>query len=258
MRYIDRRFLLPVAAATVWAQQPSPAAAEAEAALRARVEQFFQFQVDKKYRQAEALVAQDTKDAYYDGNKFNIKGFKISRIDLLEGNTRAKVTILGRVTFAMPAAGTVDIDAPSTTLWKLENVQWVYYVDPEAALQTPFGKINSQPAKGASPSSAMPGRAPDVATLLNQVKAAPASVVLTSESPRQSVTISNELPGDVDLELSGDHLEGFTVEIQNKHLKAGEKTLIQFTANDAGPWSRVVRILVAPLNTELDIQVTRK
>ena len=60
MRYIDRRFLFPVAAATAWAQQPSPATAEAEAALRARAEQFFQLQVDKKYRPAEAMVAEDT------------------------------------------------------------------------------------------------------------------------------------------------------------------------------------------------------
>src|SRR4051794_20209879 len=103
MRYIDRRFLLPIAAVTtVWAQQQSPEAAQAEAELRARVDQFFQLQVDKKFRQAESLVADDSKDAYYDGNKYNIKGFKIDTIQLLDDNTRAKVTIKGRVTFVMP------------------------------------------------------------------------------------------------------------------------------------------------------------
>src|SRR3954463_4961584 len=101
MRYIDRRFLLPIAAATTaWAQQ-SPEAAQAEAELRARVDQFFQLQVDKKFRQAESMVADDSKDAYYDGNKYNIKGFKIDRIELLDGNTKAKVTIKGGVTLVM-------------------------------------------------------------------------------------------------------------------------------------------------------------
>src|SRR5271154_6051875 len=105
MRYIDRRFLFPVAAVTAWAQQPSPAAAEAEAALRARAEQFFQLQVNKKYRPAEAMVADDTKDLYYDGSKFNIDNFSIQKIELLDDNTRAKVTIKTKVTRIAPGFG---------------------------------------------------------------------------------------------------------------------------------------------------------
>ena len=104
MRYIDRRFLLPLAAATAWAQQPSPEAAAAEAALRARVEQFFQLQVAKKYRQAEALVAEDSKDSYYEANKYNIKSFRIDKVEFLEGGTHARVTIKAKVTVMAPAA----------------------------------------------------------------------------------------------------------------------------------------------------------
>src|ERR1700691_5106919 len=97
MRYIDRRFLFPVAAVTAWAQQPAPAAAEAEAALRARVEQFYQLQVDKKFRQAEALVAEESKDDYYNRSKPDIKGFSIQEIQLLDDNTRARVTLKGKL-----------------------------------------------------------------------------------------------------------------------------------------------------------------
>src|SRR5580704_7107848 len=102
MRYIDRRFLFPVAAATAWAQQPSPAAAEAEAALRARAEQFFQLQVDKKYRPAEAMVADDTKDLYYNGKKFNITSFSIEKIEMLDDNAHARLTIKAKVKRAVP------------------------------------------------------------------------------------------------------------------------------------------------------------
>jgi hypothetical protein len=258
MRYIDRRFLLPVAAATVWAQQPSAAAAEAEAALRVRVEQFFQLQVDKKYRQAEALVAEDTKDAYYDGNKFNIKGFSVQKIELLDGNTKSRVTIKAKVTVIAPAAGPMEFEAPSTSLWKLEAGQWVYYIKQEPVVQTPFGKIDAAGVGGPAPKPAEQGKAPDPVTLQSLVSVDPNSVAITKEAPRSEVTISNDFPGAVDLALTGDHLEGFSVELEKKHLEAGEKTRVRFEATEGVvPKSQVVRIIASPLNRQLDIQVNR-
>ena len=62
---MDRRLLFPAVADTAWAQQSSPEAVAAEKALRERVQQFYQLQQDKKYRDAEAIVADDTKDSYY-------------------------------------------------------------------------------------------------------------------------------------------------------------------------------------------------
>ena len=262
MRYIDRRFLFPVAAVTAWAQQPSPAAAEAEAALRARAEQFFQLQVDKKYRQAEALVADDTKDPYYNGRKFDIKSFTIQRIELLDDNTRAKVTISAKVAFAVPAARTVvELDAPKTTFWKLENGQWVWYVDSAAVIETPFGPVAPKPANGQSappPPQAMPRSAPDISTLRTLVKVDSNSVVLTPEAPRQAVTVSNGLPGGVDLELSSDHGEGFQAELEKKHLEAGETTSIRFTATGGNAETKVVQVFVSPLGTQLEIKVTKR
>ena len=39
-------------------------------------EQFLQLEVDKKYRQAETFVAEDTKDYYYDNGKPEINAFR--------------------------------------------------------------------------------------------------------------------------------------------------------------------------------------
>jgi hypothetical protein len=260
MRYIDRRFLFPVAAATTaWAQQQSPEATKAEVELRARVSQFFQLQVDKKYRQAESMVADDSKDGYYDGPKYNIKYFKIDRIEMLDGNTHAKVIIKGGVTLAMPAAGgAVELDAPATSLWKLENGQWFYYLDQDAALVTPFGKLT--PGTQAANSLAPPrfGKAPDIAALRNAVRADRTAVLMTADAPRQTVTISNGLPGAIDIQLDGNSPEGFSVEIEKKHLEANETTQIRFAAWDRAPHSSVVRFNVVPLNTTIEIQLTSK
>jgi hypothetical protein len=254
MRYIDRRFLFPVAAVTAWAQQPSPAAAEAEAALRARAEQFFQLQVDKKYRPAEAMVADDTKDAYYNGNKFSINGFTIQKIELLDNNTRAKVTMKAKVTRPVPTVGIVEFASMAETLWKLENGQWVYYIDQSATVPTPFGGFKAQ-SNGAPPPLAMVGKAPDISTLRSLVKIDRNSVDLTSDEPLQTVIVSNDLPGGVDLELLSDHIPGLSLQLEKKHLDAGEKTAIRFRTAGKEKGEGAVHLTVSPIAVQLDIRV---
>jgi hypothetical protein len=256
MRYIDRRFLFPVAAVTAWAQQPSPAAAEAEAALRARAEQFFQLQVDKKYRPAEAMVADDTKDLYYNGNKFNINTFSIQKIEFLDDNTRAKVTIKTQVTRALPGAGIVAFDTVSTNLWKIENGQWVYYIDKAAALDTPFGTVATSKGNETPPPTSIASKLAGLSNLQNLVKVDRNSVDLALNGPLQTVTVANGLPGGVDLELQSGKIAGLFAELEKKHLEAGEKTVIRFRAAGKDTGAGVVHLMVSPIATQVDIRVT--
>jgi hypothetical protein len=255
MRYIDRRFLFPMAAATAWAQQPSPAAAEAEAALRARAEQFFQLQVDKKYRPAEAMVADDTKDLYYNGKKFNITSFSIEKIEMLDDNAHARLTIKAKVKRAVPGFGFVDFDAPATTLWKVEDGQWVYHIDQAPTLETPFGPLKEQKGNGGPPTLSKVGKAPDISTLRNMVKIDRDSIDLGQDNPSQTVTVSNDLPGGVDLELQAGKIPGLSAELEKRHLEAGEKTAIQFRATGDDKAAGVVHLMVSPIAAQLDIRV---
>jgi hypothetical protein len=255
MRYFDRRFLFPAAAVTAWAQQPSPTAAEAEAVLRARTEQFFQLQVDKKFRPAETMVADDTKDLYYNGRKFNINTFSIRKIELLDDNTRAKVTIQAKVKRALPGLGFVDFDSLTTTLWKIENGQWMYYIDPAATLQTPFGTIQDKNGKGGNTPASLAGKIADLSSIQNLVKLDRNSIDLTPDGPVQTVTVSNDLPGGVDLELQAGKIAGLSAELEKKHLEAGEKTLIRLRATGKDKGAGVVHLMVSPIGTQLDISV---
>jgi hypothetical protein len=255
MRYIDRRILFPIAAVTAFAQQQSPEAAPAEAALKARAQEFFQMQVDKKYRQAEALVAEDTKDIYYNGKKFNIKKFTIQKVELFDNNTRGKVTIKSTSNVIIPVAGPVEIEGTSTIAWKMEDGQWMYHVDD--TVDTPFGPMKGQPGppQGAPPQPGESAR-PTVAAIQSMVKIDGNTVTLTPESPVKSVTISSELPGGVDLSLGGDQFPSFKAELEKSHLEQGEKTAIRFTSKGSG--SGTVLVFVSPIGTELTIQVTAK
>ncbi len=78
---MKRIFLYPLVPAIAWSQQAATTTqapmSEAETALRARVGEFYQLLVDKKFRQAESLVVEDSKDMYYNWGKPDIKGFDI-------------------------------------------------------------------------------------------------------------------------------------------------------------------------------------
>jgi hypothetical protein len=255
MNYLDRRFLFPVVAATAWAQQPAPAVSEVEAALRARVEQFYQLQVDKKFRQAEALVAEDSKDDYYDRAKPDIKGFSIQEIHLSDNDTRARVTLKGKLVIKIaPQLGPQSFDMPMTTSWKMENGQWCWFIDPDLSSQTPFGRIHRSPDTARSPGDLPPAKM-DVATLMNQVTLDSTSVILNASNPVQTITVSNNLPGEVNLELTNPKLEGVSIELERSALKAGEKSAIRFRLSGDAKSSGVVGLVASPLQKVFEIHV---
>jgi hypothetical protein len=53
---------------------------EVDEALRARVTKFYQAHVDGKYRLADEVVAEDSKDAFFEARKPRYRKFELSRI----------------------------------------------------------------------------------------------------------------------------------------------------------------------------------
>src|SRR5262252_4422911 len=101
-----RSIALCVCAASCLAQSPADLfnrpPADVDKALRVRITEFYQDHVDGKFRQAEALVAEDTKDFFYSANKPKYLSFEIQRIDYSDGFTRAKATVLCEQYVLMP------------------------------------------------------------------------------------------------------------------------------------------------------------
>jgi hypothetical protein len=259
---MDRRLLFPAVAITAWAQQTSPQAAEAEKALRDRVQKFYQLQQDKKYREAEAMVAEDTKDLYYNGKKPDIRGFSIDKVELTDGNTKAKVTIRVKVLVLMYGAGAQIFDMPTPITWKLENGEWRWYVSEEARTMTPFGKMNLGDKGATDTKGEAPGgiEHPDLNALLNQLSIDRTSIELTADAASQTATITNGLPGPLDLVVDPHvkAIKGLKVKVDKLHLDAGEKAFVNFQREGLVPISDVVDITAAPLNKVFSIVVTAK
>lgn len=254
------RLFAPLLAAFLCLAQapPDPSAAppdDVDRSLRARITEFYQDLVDSKFRQAEALVAEETRDFYYASNKPKLVGFEITKIDYTERFTRAKVLTNCEQYLPQPEFASKPIKIATPSYWKLVDGQWYWYIDPEAARQTPFGKININPSS-AAPGSTPPviPRAADVLrNLKKQVSADKAAVSLKAGESDQ-VTISNNAPGTVSISLHG-NVPGVDVKLDRMNMKTGEKATLTFRAGStAKPGS--VSILVEQTNQVIPIQVS--
>ena len=137
---------------------PKPPAA-VDRALRARIEEFFQYHVTGDFRKAEALVAEDTKDLFYNRNKPRyIRYVGIDHINYNADFTKASAVVLvvSPEMIAGWAGGPPTLPIPST--WKIEDGKWCWYLEPETFLRTPFGNISLNTAKQGA--AAAPGLMP--------------------------------------------------------------------------------------------------
>jgi hypothetical protein len=224
--------------------------ADVDRALRARISEFYQDHVDGKFRQADALVAEDTKDFYFASNKPKYLGFEIQRIDYSEGFTRAKATILCEQYVMMPGFTDKPLKVPTPSTWKLVDGQWYWYVDQSALRQTPFGVM--QPGTGAPSGLPAIPSGKDMAFIFSQVKA-DKSVVNLKPGVEEQVTITNGAQGQVSLELTG-KLPGVQVKLDRMNLAAGEKAILTLRAgDDAQPG--VLSLRVEQTNQVIPIQV---
>jgi hypothetical protein len=258
-----RILLLPLVPAIAWSQQASTTSqapvSEAESALRARVDEFYRLLVDKKFRQAESLVVEDSKDLYYNWGKPDIKGFDIKSVELLDGGRAAKVAVTVKMFMAVAGAAPVVFNMPSPSTWHLEQGKWSLWIDPNIVLMTPMGKIPSRPQTTAD--SAAPAAPPTgIDAVRNQVLLDHTEVTLTSDVPTQTVTILNPSAGPVDLTLD-EHsrgIRGLVTEIATPHLGSLEQGSVLFRVEKGVKMSETVKIVVAPQNQILEIRVTAK
>lgn len=252
---MDKRLLFPAVVATAWAQQTSPAMAEAEKALRARAEQFYQLEVDKKYRQAEAFVAEEAKDYYYDHDKPENKNYRIDKVEFIDP-THAKLTVMVTAMLRAPGFGSQEFTVPQVQNWKLENGEWVWYYIQTGTIDTPFGEWKVTSGDGTI--SLPPGMPADTSNLNKMITIDRTSVDLTAGSEKvETVTITNHLPGLVNLEISAARPEGLVVSIDKKQVGRDEKAIISFSVAGSKRPSGAVRIDAGPLQ-QFVIQIRTK
>jgi len=258
-----RAYLALALVSGLWAQTPGDlfdkAPPDVEEALRARITGFYQAHVEKKFRQADQFVADDTKDFYYEANKPTYLSFEIGKIIYSDNFTKAKAIINCKMRVIIPGFPE-PIMAPVPSTWKLENRQWYWYVDQTRGRETPFGTmkpVEGAPSGGGSfPSLAS---APDIETLWKSVRADKNAVQLSAKTASSDqVTISSKLPGSISLQLDAPKTPGLEVVLDRTELKTGEEAKITFRSEpQEKPVTRIaeVRVRVMPTNQVIPITV---
>src|SRR5260370_42130118 len=151
-----------VAAANLCGQGPGDlfhkAPRAVDEALRARVAKFYQLEVEGKFRQAEALVADDTKDYFYASQKPKYLGLEINRITYSDDFPKADVLLTTKRIVMMPGFADKPVPMPQPSKWKLVNGEWYWYLSEDDLYGTPFGNMKPS-GSGAGTGAADTGKA---------------------------------------------------------------------------------------------------
>jgi hypothetical protein len=228
--------------------------AEVDRALRARITEFYEDHVKQRFRQAEELVAEDTKEFFYSHNKPQYLSFEIRNIDYSDNFTKAKATILCEQYVMFPGFADKPVKIPTPSTWKLENGKWFWYVDPEALRQGPFGKMTAGPhtASAAPVPAVVPG---DINWVMKQVKADRQQLLL---APGESalINIANGAPGVMTLTVLRAPT-GLNASLDHKSLKAGERAVLLVKAEDDAK-AGTINVRVDQTQEVIPIRVTIK
>ena len=205
------------------------APAEVDAALRARVEEFYKLQAERKFRQAEDFVASDTKDFYYEMRKPEVGGFTIQKIEYEAGLQKAKVTISTQTQLRIPGAAPIAMTVPVPTTWKIEDGKWCWYMAQDY-VDTPFGRVKvAKPDPASAKAAANVAARVSAASAMNGVHSDVARIQLDPLNPSpRTVNLKNTLPGPVTIQ-SMTSSPALKIEIGKPELGADESTTVTIT-----------------------------
>jgi hypothetical protein len=263
-----RPILMLLFIGSAWAQNPtdlfSKAPPDVDEALRARVTTYYQAFVDGKPRRAEALVAEDSQDFFYNMKKTQLLSFEIGKLEYSENFTRAKAVVIAETYVMAMGFGSKPVKVPITSLWKLVDGQWFWYITEELINTTPFGKIGNAPTAKAGGAAPLPdmSKAPDLQTLINQVRPDKFDGQLKrAVASSDQITIVNHMPGTVKLAMRHFALPGLEVKLDRTELKANEKAIVSFhytPGEEPAPTSVRVEVAVQPTNAVIPLQINFK
>jgi hypothetical protein len=125
---------------------------EVDQALRARANAFLDYESKGNNRKAFDLVAEDSKDYYFEAKKEKSISFTIDEVQYAADLSTATVrSTMKRQT--MLAGRMIEVPQVQFSQWKLEKGEWVWYHDPSKDVTaTIIGPLSAAPVDGATES----------------------------------------------------------------------------------------------------------
>jgi hypothetical protein len=233
-----------------------------EEALRARITKFYQAHVEGKFRAADELVAEDSKDDFFAAEKARCRAFAIMKITYWDNFSHARVAVACDTQMLMPPVGLIAVKRPLSSLWKVVGGQWFWYIGSaaEQEIVTPFGIRKPVPPGQPEAGPPRPPGAPvDLETISKLVKVDKPEVRFDPQAPgTDHVVVTNQMPGSVTLSLEPGSLPGLDLKLDRTSLKQGESAVLSIRyepSQERKPASAVVRIAVSPTEQVIPVRI---
>jgi hypothetical protein len=207
------------------------------------------------------LVAEESKDVFYAMSKPRILGFSIEKIDYSENFTQAKATVMVKMHIPIAQLAKDEMSLATPSLWKIENGEWCWYIDPDVLRTTPFGKVPSPSSEASGPAAAPDAkRGVTIEELWQKVKAdKPVAVLRSSEASTDQIMILNQMPGPVKIQVNFPSVPGLEVTTDRLEIPANEKAIISFhfkLGSDPAPTRPVIgNVVVEPIHSVIPLRV---
>jgi hypothetical protein len=234
---------------------------DVEEALRARIQKFYGLYMEGKFRAADALVAEDSKDAFYVAGKRKCRSIEIDTLKFSEDFSKADVFVSCDTDVLVEPVGLIRTQLPMRTRWKMLEGDWFWYVEPasDQGMQTPFGFFKPGTPNGPAAGMGMPAAGMSVEALTSLVKVDRQQVSLdvnTKEGGR--VVVTNTAPGGVSLALEPKEIPGFELALDKTALAQGQSAVLSIgyvPSKDRKPSPALVTIVVSPTQQEIPIRI---
>jgi len=253
--------VLPLALGFVCAQEAGnifeKAPPDVDEALRARVIRFYQAFVQGKFRQADAFVAEDSKDVFFAMEKKQYKACEVGTITYSDNFTKARaVTSCDTKYFMMGRE--IPIKLPISSEWILQDGEWYWHVVPmseRTTMDTPFGPVKVPPVKPGEeappPAVAAPPARPDPAVLLGQLRKAvkvdrDSIDINPTKASTDEIHVSNSMPGSVTLTVDSGGIDGLSVKPAKVEIGANEQATLAVAFDPDDPSIRCRECLSHP------------
>ncbi len=203
-------------------------------ALRDRLAIFYQAHQDGKFRLADTVVHEDSKEIFFGAEKPRFRGWKIVIVSYEENFTRAKAVIEVDTDFVFPGFGKMQVHQPLSSTWKFDKGEWWWYVVPADCKSSPFGQMCKGPDTPASSGLGLSDifnshqMTPD--QLRGKIAVDRTEVTLSSHEPSvETVTITNKWENPVNLSLGNTDTPNLGVVLDKTFIDPGESVRMRIS-----------------------------
>ena len=256
--------LLALGSAAAAAQSKDPfrsAPPEVESALRNRVEAFYGYFREAKFRQAEQLVLEESRDLFYNAKKARIFGYEVRTMNFSEDLSEANVLVTCMT--LVSGLGSKPLSMPLQSTWKSVDGEWFLFFQTREVgehYDTPAGKMHfNQNAPG--PGSLREIQPATLESLKGMYAATPTSLEFSrqaSEPVTKTFRVENRSKGGLTLETASKGMPGVTLDLAGGEIAAGETLTVSVTyvAHElTGPGEHRLHFAVQPIAQYFDIKL---